>query len=72
MTGPALSGAETSWISKKTLYAFVRNSKEVIDYDPYARSLWLKYNQTTMTPQPDLTDDDIQAIFDYIETKAIR
>ncbi len=72
MTGPALGGAWSSWPDKKKLYAFVRNSKEVIDYDPYARSLWLEYNQTTMTPQPDLTDDDIQAIFNYIESVAIK
>ena len=72
MTGPALGGAYSSWPDKKKLYAFVRNSKEVIDYDPYARSLWLEYNQTIMPPQPDLTDDDIKAIFRYIESVAIK
>lgn len=70
MTGPALGGAQSSWPDRKKLYAFVRNSKEVISYDPYARSLWLEYNETTMPPHTDLTDDDIQAIFNYIESVA--
>jgi mono/diheme cytochrome c family protein len=68
MTGPALSGAESSWVDKKRLFAFIRNSQEVIQYDPYARQLWLKYNQTVMTPQPDLTDEDIRAVLDYIKS----
>jgi mono/diheme cytochrome c family protein len=70
MTGPALAGAETSWPDKKKLYAFIRNSQEVIQYDPYARTLWLEYNQTIMPPWPDLSDEDIRAILDYIASQA--
>jgi cytochrome c551/c552 len=67
MTGPALKGVEDRWPDKKKLYAFIRNSEEVIRSDKYARELWLEWNQTMMLPHPDLTDDDIKAILDYVK-----
>ncbi|HSK12860.1 MAG TPA: cytochrome c [Phnomibacter sp.] len=70
MTGPALKGAEDRWPDRKKLYAFIRNSEEVIRNDKYARALWLEWNQTLMLPQPDLTDDDIDAILEYVRSVA--
>jgi cytochrome c2 len=68
MTGPALRGVEDRWPDKKLLYAFIRNSEEVIRKDKYARQLWLEWNQTLMLPHPDLTDEDIGALLDYIRS----
>lgn len=68
MTGPALKGAENRWPDKEKLYAFIRNSEEVIRNDKYARELWLQYNQTLMQAQPDLTDADIRAVLDYVNS----
>ena len=61
-------GVETRWPDKQKLYAFIRNSQLVIRTDTYARELWLKYNQTLMTAQPDLSDTDIRAVLDYINS----
>jgi cytochrome c2 len=66
MSGPALKGVEDRWSDKEKLYAFIRNSEEIIGKDKYARELWLEWNQTQMLPHPDLTDTDIRAILDYI------
>ena len=68
MTGPALKGVEDRWPDKQKMYAFIRNSSEVIKTDKYAKDLWLKYNQTMMLPHPDLKDEDIRAILDYINS----
>lgn len=68
ITGPALKGVEARWPDKQKLYAFIRNSEEVIRKDKYARELWLQYNQTIMLAQPDLTDADIRAVLDYINS----
>jgi cytochrome c2 len=67
MTGPALKGVEDRWPDKEKLYAFIRNSEEVIRNDKYARELWLQWNQTAMLPHPDLKDEDINAILGYIK-----
>lgn len=67
MTGPALKGVEARWPDQEKLYAFIRNSEEIIGKDKYARELWLEWNQTKMLPHPDLTDGDIRDILDYIK-----
>lgn len=68
LTGPALKGAEDRWPDKQKMYAFIRNSNSVIQTDKYARDLWLHYNQTAMTKHPDLKDEDIRNILDYIKS----
>ena len=68
IAGPALKGVEARWPDQQKLYAFIRNSEEVIRNDKYARELWLKYNQTQMLAQPDLADADIRAVLDYINS----
>jgi len=68
LTGPALKGVEDRWPDKEKMYAFIRNSEEVISKDKYARDLWLQYNQTMMNKHPDLTDDDIKSILGYIKS----
>ena len=68
LVGPPMKGSLQRWSDKEKLYRFIRNAPEVIEEDKYAKDLWLKYNQTTMMPFPDLTDADIDAIFQYTES----
>lgn len=63
--GPALAGVESRWKSKKLLYAFIKNSEEVIKRDAYAKELFEKWKQSPMLPFPNLTDADIDAILAY-------
>jgi hypothetical protein len=72
MTGPALRGVENRWPDKNKLYAFIRNSEEIIKTDPYAHSLWMQYNQTPMNKQPDLTDAQIRQVLDYINSVSVN
>ncbi len=66
--GPALQGAVSRWESRELLYAFVRNSQEVISRNAYAKKLYEEYNQSPMLPYPNLTDKDIADILRYCET----
>lgn len=68
MTGPALKGVETRWPDTNSLYAFIRNSQQVIDTNAYAKKLWLQYNQTQMPPHEDLQGSDIRKILDYVNS----
>lgn len=67
MTGPALGGVQERWENEKLLYQFIRNPQAVIKSgDTYAVSLYEKYHKTEMTAFPDLTDEEIEAILEYI------
>lgn len=72
MTGPALRGVETRWPDTLKLYAFIRNSEEVIKTDSYAHSLWMQYNQTMMNKHPDLTDAQIKQVLGYIKSVSVN
>jgi mono/diheme cytochrome c family protein len=67
LIGPALQGVTTRWESKALLYAFVRNSQEVIATNAYAKKLFEEYNQSPMLPYPQLSDEDINAILNYCD-----
>jgi cytochrome c551/c552 len=62
--GPALKDAASRWPNKALLYAFVKNPDSVIQKDIYALSLQQKYS-SLMTPFPNLSSDDINAILAY-------
>jgi mono/diheme cytochrome c family protein len=62
---PALAGVEKRWKDKALLYAFVKNSQEVIAKDKYAADLFEKWKQAPMLPFPDLSNADIDAILEY-------
>ena len=68
--GPALQGVVSRWESKELLYAFVRNSQEVISRNAYAKKLYDEYKQSPMLPYPNLKDQDIDDILRYCETYA--
>jgi mono/diheme cytochrome c family protein len=71
--GPSLAGVEGRWKNKELLYAFVRNSQEVIEKDAYAKELFIKWKQIPMLPYPALSDEEIAAILAYCnETAAAK
>ena len=72
MSGPALHGVQQRWPDANKLAAFIRNSQAFTQTDPYAKQLWLKYNQTVMPPQPALTDAEITQILAYIKAVEIQ
>lgn len=65
--GPALQGVVKRWESKELLYAFVRNSQDVIGRNAYAKKLFEEYKQSPMMPYPQLTDEEIQGVLDYCD-----
>jgi Cytochrome c len=69
----SLAGFPSRWPDKKELFAFIRNPAEIIGRSAYAKELKETY-RSVMTPFPDLTDKEIQAILDYItyEKKLIK
>ncbi|MBA4849120.1 cytochrome c [Emticicia sp. BO119] len=67
MVGPGLQGIEErrniKWIRE-----WIRNSPKVIaSKDKYAVELFNRYNKTQMSTFPNLKDEDIDAILNYIE-----
>ena len=67
-TGPALGGVTDRWENKALLYDFIRNSQAVIaSKDAYAVALFNEYAQSVMTAFPNLTDEEIEALLEYIE-----
>ncbi len=69
LVGPALKGVEDRWDDKKMLYEWVRNSAAVIKKGyPRAVAVYNEYNKVQMTAFPELKDQDIDAILDYINT----
>lgn len=62
---PALAGVESRWKDKALLYAFIKNSQEVIAKDKYAAGLFEKWKQAPMLPFPDLSNTEIDAILKY-------
>jgi mono/diheme cytochrome c family protein len=67
LTGPALKGVEKRWHNKQNLYAYIRNSQEMIAKGGYAKDLFDTYNKVVMPPFTDLKDEDLQAILAYIK-----
>lgn len=70
-TGPALAGAMDRVPSKEWMYDWVKNSAKVISSgDKYANDIYNKYNKVAMTAFPNLTNEEIDAIFAYVESAA--
>ncbi|MEZ5017465.1 MAG: cytochrome c [Flavipsychrobacter sp.] len=69
MIGPALKGALARWDNDTVaLRSFVKNSTMAITSgNPRAVEVYNKWNKAMMTPMPHLTDEDIDAILDYVE-----
>ncbi len=70
-TGPALKGALTRTPGKEWLYKWVKNSQSVVaSGDKYAVDIYNKWNKTAMTGFPSLSNEEIDAIFAYVEAYA--
>lgn len=69
MTGPALKGvADEVPGGMDWIYEWVRNSSKVIaSGDEYANQLFEEWGQLQMTHFPDMTDEDIDNIFAYVD-----
>ena len=73
LTAPALAWMDKKNIDKKTLYAFIRNSQEVLKTgNNYYNCLYCSYNKTPMMSFPLLSNDDIDAIIRYVNKEAVR
>ena len=67
LTGPALRGVEQRgpWTERRNLIKWVKNPAIFIPTTPYTKELQRQYGQI-MPSFPQLSDEDIHAIFDYI------
>lgn len=73
-TGPSILGFEdrVSWKDRKNVYAWIRNPAAFMKNDLYTQELKSKYG-TMMTAFPDLSNEEIDAVCDYInQTEQIR
>jgi mono/diheme cytochrome c family protein len=67
LTGPGLESAEDRIKDKKLLYAWIRNSPAVLKTgNRYFTDLYNKWNKTPMNTFPNLTDEEIDDILEYI------
>ena len=72
LTGPALGGMRERWRDHggdTTLYAWIRNSQEMIHAgeNQRAQKLWEEWGPTIMNTFENLTDEEIDAVIGYIE-----
>lgn len=65
--GPELKGAREREPEKGWVYKWVRNPITMVQTDPYAKKLHEEYG-SIMTPFPDLTDEEIDAILDWADS----
>ncbi len=70
LVGPALKGVterrDSAW-----LYGFIKNSQEMIQAgDPIAVELFNKFNKVPMPSHPNLSDEQIGSLLNYIESSA--
>ena len=69
LTGPALRGITERVPDKDLLHQWIRNSASVLaSGNTYFTNLYQEYGQIAMTPFPGLSDAEIDAIINYIET----
>ncbi len=68
-TGPALKGVSGRVPSKEWLHDWIHNSAAVIaSGDKYGNEVYKKWGMTAMTPFPALSNEEIDAIINYVET----
>jgi mono/diheme cytochrome c family protein len=68
MTGPALEGVRNRWADTVSLYQWIKDSQGFLETgDKYANELFEYYNHSIMPAHPELSDEDIALILQYIE-----
>jgi hypothetical protein len=69
VTGPALQGVTTRVTDSNLLHAWIHNNQAVLaSGNKYFNALFVKYNKTSMNQFPNLTNPEIDAILNYVET----
>ena len=69
VTGPPLKGIRGSLPEKPWVYSWVKGSGTLIAAnDPEALRIYNKFNKTAMTPFPQLSNEEIDAILDYADS----
>ena len=68
VVGPALNGVDERgpWSDRANLFKWVRNPPLFMQNDPYTQGLKAKFG-TMMTQFPQLTDQELNDIFDFIK-----
>ena len=70
-TGPALKDINKSFPDKEWGYKWVKNSQTLVAAgDPTAVAMFNKFGKVVMTPFPQLSNEDIDAIFEYVNAYA--
>lgn len=71
-TGPKLFQVRQKWsdggAKEGSIYQWVNNFETAAAGDPYAQSI-VAYSPANMTPFPDLKKEDIDAIFDWVDSQ---
>lgn len=69
LNGPALADVEIRgpWKRRENLVRWIRNPAQMIETNPYAKTLSLEYNGQVMPSFTQLTNQQIHEIFDYIK-----
>ena len=69
ITGPALHGVTERVTDKKLLHDWIHNNQKVLaSGNKYFNNLYTEYSKTNMSLFPDLKDNEIDAILNYVET----
>lgn len=69
VVGPGLKGVRQRTPGEEWLNKWIRNSSALIATgDAYAVQVYNKYNKIQMSNFPNLTDDDIKSILDYVDS----
>ena len=68
MTGPGLLGFEERgpWKERKNIYEWIMNPSAFMAKNDYARKLKESFGGIMMTGFPDLTNEEIDSICDYL------
>lgn len=68
MTGPGLANVRNRWNDTSDLYSWIKNSQAFLQTgDKYAHDLSRNYDNAVMPAFPNLTDDDIYEILNYLD-----
>ncbi|MBP8724388.1 MAG: cytochrome c [Saprospiraceae bacterium] len=70
LVGPELKNIHEKR-SEEWLIKWIRNPQAMLDAkDPDAIAIWEQFNKVPMTPNPNMTDDDIRGILAYIKEQS--
>jgi mono/diheme cytochrome c family protein len=72
-TGPSLCGFEDRgpWGEQENVYQWIRNPQEFMKKSEYTKELKENYSGAMMTAYPNLTNEEIDEIINYINTACI-